>query len=193
MRFVHLLLFYCFIHTCSKICCLSLSILVRFPARSLPDRHDESAGSHFSRRVSLQLCRGYDPRRMRGKNFTRVHSACSSRTLENLRRPLFIYKPCKLGRSTRRIPRIVSLRHGRYSSNYSPETSFVPRETLEKEKGVLVNRTFRRFVSRSRITKFSRAVEAWKQAARRIVVTRRFHEAGQWRDISRKKVARRMG
>lgn len=188
MRFVHLLLFYCFIHTCSKICSLSLSILVRFPARSLPDRHDESAGSHFSRRVSLQLCRGYDPRRMRGKNFTRVHSACSSRTLENLRRPLFIYKPCKLGRSTRRIPRIVSLRHGRYS----PET-FVPRETLEKEKGVLVNRTFRRFVSRSRITKFSRAVEAWKQAARRIVVTRRFHEAGQWRDISRKKVARRMG
>lgn len=100
MRFVHLLLFYCFIHTCSKICSLSLSILVRFPARSLPDRHDESAGSHFSRRVSLQLCRGYDPRRMRGKNFTRVHSACSSRTLENLRRPLFIYKPCKLGRSS---------------------------------------------------------------------------------------------
>lgn len=131
-------------------------------------RHDESGGSHFSRRVSLQLCRGYDPRRMRGKNFTRVHSACSSRTLENLRRPLFIYKPCKLGRSS------SSNSSNRFSSSRTLLLQLlprnVPRETLEKEKGVLVNRTFRRFVSRSRITKFSRAVEAWKQAARRIVV-----------------------
>lgn len=190
MRFVHLLLFYCFIHTCSKICSLSLSLSSfdsprdLFPIDTTSREARIFRDAYLSNFVAVTIHGGWGE-----KNFTRVHSACSSRTLENLRRPLFIYKPCKLGRSTRRIPRIVSLRHGRYS----PETSFVPRETLEKEKGVLVNRTFRRFVSRSRITKFSRAVEAWKQAARRIVVTRRFHEAGQWRDISRKKVARRMG
>lgn len=146
---------------------LSLSLYPRSIPREISSRSTRRVGrlAFFATRISPTLSR-LRSTADEGEKILRgfiPHAARErSRTFDD--HFLFINR-ASLVDPARRIPRIVSLRHGRYS----PET-FVPRETLEKEKGVLVNRTFRRFVSRSRITKFSRAVEAWKQAARRIVV-----------------------
>lgn len=139
-------------------------VLSSFPARSLLERFDTIRGTRIFRDVSPTLSRlrstGWWKKILRGSFCMQLKR---SRTFDD--HFLFInhrsFDPLEFLESflfvtdvTLQFPRNI-------------RGVFVPRKTLEK--GVLVNRTFRRFVSRSR-NKVFEGREAWKQAARRIVV-----------------------
>lgn len=138
MQFVHLLLFYCFIHTCSRGVLLSSFFPREISSRILERSSIRGRLAFFA--TYLQLCRGYDPREggekiVRGS--FRMQLERSRREEEASRGDHFLFINHRKLRSTR-IPRIVSLRHGRYCSPTPPKHSCSSLSRNSREKGVLV-------------------------------------------------------
>lgn len=139
MQFVHLLLFYCFIHTCSRDV---LSPILVLPPRDRILERSSIRGRFAFFATYLQLCRGYDPRRDDGgekilRGSFRMQLERSRREEEASRGDHFLFINHRSLRSTR-IPRIVSLRHGRYCSPTPPKHSCSSLSRNSREKGVLV-------------------------------------------------------